>query len=37
VYDKDQADDLSPQQRKALRALLKQEVDQRQKAKGKTS
>jgi hypothetical protein len=37
VYDKDQADDLSPQQRKALRALLKQEVDQRQQAKGKTS
>lgn len=37
VYDKDQADDLSPQQRKALRELVKQEVEQRQKAKGKTS
>jgi len=36
VYDKDQADDLSSQQRKALKELLKQEVELRQKAKGKT-
>lgn len=37
VYDKDQVDDLSSQQRKALKELLKQEVELRQKAKGKTS
>jgi len=37
VYDKDEADDLTPQQRKALKGLLKQEVEQRQKAKGKPS
>jgi hypothetical protein len=35
VYDKDEADDLSPLQRKTLRELLKQEVGPRQKAKGK--
>ena len=32
VYDKDQADDLTPDQRKTLRLLLKCELDQRQKA-----
>jgi hypothetical protein len=37
VYDKDQADDLTPQQRRTLRELLKQEIEQRQKPKGKTS
>jgi len=37
VYNKDQADDLSSQQRKILKELLKQEIELRQKAKGKTS
>jgi mRNA-degrading endonuclease RelE of RelBE toxin-antitoxin system len=30
VYDKDQADDLTPEQRKILKALLKRELDHRQ-------
>ncbi|MEY4884098.1 MAG: cytotoxic translational repressor of toxin-antitoxin stability system [Pseudomonadota bacterium] len=34
VYDKDQADDLTPEQRKVLKQLLKRELDQRQPAKG---
>lgn len=36
VYDKDQADDLTPEQRKILKRLLKQELEQRQRAKGRT-
>lgn len=32
VYDKDQADDLTPDQRKTLKLLLKRELDQRQAA-----
>jgi mRNA-degrading endonuclease RelE of RelBE toxin-antitoxin system len=31
VYDKDQADDLTSEQRKFLKLVLKQELDQRQK------
>jgi hypothetical protein len=30
VFDKDQADDLTPEQRKALKQMLKRELDQRQ-------
>jgi hypothetical protein len=30
VFDKDQADDLTPDQRKALKQMLKRELDQRQ-------
>jgi hypothetical protein len=30
VFDKDQADDLTPEQRKALKQMLKHELDQRQ-------
>lgn len=30
VYDKDEADDLTPEQRKLLKQLLKTELDQRQ-------
>jgi hypothetical protein len=30
VYDKDQADDLTPAQRKVLKQMLKNELDQRQ-------
>jgi mRNA-degrading endonuclease RelE of RelBE toxin-antitoxin system len=37
VYDKDEAADLTPPQRKALKEFLKQEVERRQKAKGTTS
>lgn len=36
VYDKDQADDLTPEQRKALRQLLKRELEGRQPAKRQT-
>ncbi|MBL8389519.1 MAG: toxin [Hydrogenophaga sp.] len=32
VYDKDEADDLTPDQRKVLRQLLKNELDKRQGA-----
>jgi hypothetical protein len=32
VYDKDEADDLTPDQRKVLRQLLKTELDRRQSA-----
>ncbi len=32
VYDKDTADDLSPQQRKALKALIKSELDARRQS-----
>lgn len=32
VYDKDEADDLTPDQRKVLRQLLKTELDKRQGA-----
>ena len=35
VYDKDEADDLTAQQRKALKELLKRELDHRQTVKGK--
>ncbi len=34
VYDKDEADDLTAQQRKSLKELLKRELDQRQPLKG---
>ena len=34
VFDKDQADDLTPDQRKALKQMLKRELDQRQPEKG---
>jgi hypothetical protein len=34
VYDKDQADDLTPAQRKALRLLLKSELENRQPTGG---
>ena len=34
VYDKDQADDLTPEQRKVLKQLLKRELEHRQPAKG---
>ena len=37
VYDKDVADDLTPDQRKALATRLKQEVDARQPQKGRKS
>ena len=37
VYDKDVADDLTPDQRKALAARLKQEVDARPPRKGRKS
>jgi hypothetical protein len=30
LFDKDQADDLKPEQRKALKQMLKRELDQRQ-------
>ncbi len=33
VFDKDQADDLTPDQRKALKQMLKRELDQRQPEK----
>lgn len=32
LYDKDEQDDLSPQQRKTLRAMLKPELEARRKA-----
>ena len=32
LYDKDERDDLSPQQRKVLRAMLKAELEARRKA-----
>lgn len=32
IYDKDTADDLSPQQRKVLKALVKTELDARRKS-----
>jgi len=32
LYDKDERDDLSPQQRKTLRAMLKTELEARRKA-----
>ena len=32
LYDKDERDDLSPQQRKTLRAMLKAELEARRKA-----
>jgi mRNA-degrading endonuclease RelE of RelBE toxin-antitoxin system len=32
VFDKDQADDLTPDQRKTLKLLLKREIDHRQSA-----
>ena len=32
LYDKDERDDLSPQQRKALKAMLKAELEARRKA-----
>lgn len=34
VFDKDQADDLTSDQRKALKQMLKRELDQRQPEKG---
>jgi mRNA-degrading endonuclease RelE of RelBE toxin-antitoxin system len=34
VYDKDEADDLTPEQRKILKQLLKTELDQRNKKGG---
>ena len=34
VFDKDQADDLTPDQRKLLKQMLKRELDQRQPEKG---
>ena len=34
VYDKDQADDLTPEQRKVLKQLLKRELEHRQPVKG---
>ncbi|BDT69970.1 toxin HigB-2 [Comamonadaceae bacterium OS-1] len=34
VYDKDEADDLTPEQRKILKHLLKTELDQRNKEGG---
>lgn len=34
VYDKDQADDLTPEQRKVLKQLLKRELEHRQSVKG---
>ena len=36
VYDKDQADDLTSEQRKALRQLLKRELEYRQSTKEQT-
>jgi len=32
LYDKDERDDLSPQQRKTLKTILKAEVESRRKA-----
>ena len=32
LYDKDERDDLSPQQRKTLKAMLKAELEARRKA-----
>lgn len=37
VYDKDQADDLTPAQRKVLKQLLKTELEQRQPSRKSTS
>lgn len=36
VYDKDQADDLTPAQRKVLKQLLKNELEQRQSSRKST-